>query len=111
MENYQLRCEAIKDMSAFNRARDDAEAAKIVLPPSPALGSAAACARFLGKIGLIGASLEAAAQENENVLPNMIAAGFRIDLHQLNDALAKTTLDTYGRIVVKNRLSAVGLID
>jgi hypothetical protein len=111
MIDYERLAVKVQSRADYEKEVEAAEAAKIVLPPSPALGSAAACARFLGKIGLIGASLEAAAQANEHVLPNLISAGFRIPLHKLNEALAKTTLDTYGRIVVKNRLSAVGLID
>lgn len=110
MHNHELRCEVIRDKAAHNRAMEEAERRKVVFASTPAIHSAPACSRFLNKIGLLPDGLAAQAQD-ERVLPAMIASGYRIPLHKLNEALANTTLDTYQKIVIKNRLSAVGLLD
>lgn len=110
MEYHELKCEVIKDKAAFNRAHEEAEAAKISFASTPAMQSAPACARFLGKIGVMAAGLAAQAEADERVLPGLIASGYKIPLHKLNDALARTTLSLDQRFAVKTRLSAIGLI-
>jgi hypothetical protein len=88
----------------------ESERAKIAVGTLPALGTEPAVMRFLDRIGLLPRGITASAASQEGVIDRLMAAGFRLDVHTLDEKLANTTLSTTGKIMAKARLGQLGLI-
>ena len=92
------------------KAQAAAERELIKFPPLPALHSEKAVMTFLDKLDLLPRGISAAAVSQEGVVDRLIASGYRLDIHKLDEALARTTLNSFGRTFTKARLSELGLL-
>jgi hypothetical protein len=92
------------------QAQAAAEREKIPFPPLPALHSEAAVMRFLDRLDLLPRGISASAASQEGVIDRLIASGFKLNVYDLDQALARTTLNSFGRMFVKARLGELALI-
>jgi hypothetical protein len=65
---------------------------------------------FLDRVGLLPRGLRVSASQAANVIEAMVASGRRLGVHDVDEALAKTTLNSFGRMFTKARLGELGLL-
>jgi hypothetical protein len=83
--------------------------AKIEFASMPALGTQAAMVSALARIGLFVPNHIAASASNHGI-DEMVAAGMGYETWQIDEALARTNLNTQQKIQFKLRLESAGLL-
>ncbi len=92
------------------QAQIEAERQKIaVTPQGPALQTPEAALRFLDRVGLLPKGIQASASNAEAVL-DYIASRGGLSIYEVDQALANTTLSSFGKMVTKAQLGKLGLI-
>lgn len=93
-------------------AAKEADRMKIAMPAQgPALQSAEAIYRFLDNVGLLPFGIRASTPQKQVDAINILRTnGWTIDVHTLDQALANTTLSSFGRMMTKARLGEVGFL-
>jgi len=77
---------------------------QVIFASMPAMGTQAAMARTLSKVGLfVPSEISAAAYDNDaHAIDNLLACGIRYEIWRVDAALANTNLDNRQKIAFKS---------